>query len=108
MAVSRLTLLIFPTRLLRAHSFFFNDRPTTEIYPLSLQDALPISPRLRPVRGRGVDLRLFRYLPASPRRSRSCGVAVFSLGRVAYEDGSHFGATQAQPSGALSTLAGGY
>src|SRR5438046_6293130 len=27
------------------HSFFFNDPPTTEIYTLSLHDALPISPQ---------------------------------------------------------------
>src|SRR3712207_8599998 len=31
--------------------FFFNDTATTEIYTLSLHDALPISPR--PARGRG-------------------------------------------------------
>src|SRR6516225_12485347 len=31
---------VFPFFLLR--SFFFNDSPTTEIYPLSLHDALPI------------------------------------------------------------------
>src|SRR3712207_8941235 len=28
--------------------FFFNDTATTEIYTLSLHDALPISPRTRP------------------------------------------------------------
>src|SRR6266581_6571012 len=33
--------------------FFFNDTATTEIYTLSLHDALPIS---RPVRGHGVEL----------------------------------------------------
>src|SRR3712207_8748338 len=33
-------------------SFFFNDTATTEIYTLSLHDALPISPdRHRPARG---------------------------------------------------------
>src|SRR2546430_7382016 len=38
--------------------FFFNDTATTEIYTLSLHDALPISRRIRPV-------------PSSPRcRSR--------------------------------------
>src|SRR2546421_9226527 len=31
-------------------SFFFNDTATTEIYTLSLHDALPIYHRLRPVR----------------------------------------------------------
>src|SRR2546430_5560420 len=36
-------------------SFFFNDTATTEIYPLSLHDALPISRRCRtpPRAGRG-------------------------------------------------------
>src|SRR5439155_19322573 len=35
------------TSLLLAFFFFFNDTATTEIYTLSLHDALPISPRLR-------------------------------------------------------------
>src|SRR5256885_11736558 len=34
-----------------ATSFFFNDTPTTEIYPLSLHDALPICQH-RPPQGR--------------------------------------------------------
>src|SRR2546427_4717922 len=33
--------------------FFFNDTATTEIYPLSLHDALPISRRLPPRHARG-------------------------------------------------------
>src|SRR2546426_8521821 len=33
--------------------FFFNDTATTEIYTLSLHDALPISPRRRRARPRG-------------------------------------------------------
>src|SRR2546430_7805673 len=55
--------------------FFFNDTATTEIYTLSLHDALPISPgaragRERPLRGQGVRgpaglLRLRRPLPVS-------------------------------------------
>src|SRR5260370_15877294 len=32
----------------RPHSFFFNDTATTEIYTLSLHDALPISPDAAP------------------------------------------------------------
>src|SRR6266487_3277407 len=38
--------LIAPSRLLSINStsFFFNDSATTEIYTLSLHDALPISP----------------------------------------------------------------
>src|SRR5256885_12277954 len=38
--------------------FFFNDTATTEIYTLSLHDALPISPDARPRRGRHRDQRL--------------------------------------------------
>src|SRR4029078_13742815 len=38
-----------PGNLLTCVSFFFNDPPTTEIYTLSLHDALPIS---RPAGGR--------------------------------------------------------
>src|SRR2546430_10436908 len=38
--------------------FFFNDTSTTEIYTLSLHDALPISPGSRPRRGgRDADVR---------------------------------------------------
>src|SRR5947199_5625974 len=36
--------------------FFFNDTPTTEIYTLSLHDALPILPDLRVLRLGGDDL----------------------------------------------------
>src|SRR3712207_9304358 len=50
--------------LLHSRCFFFNDTATTEIYTLSLHDALPISPGrvqdspLRPAReGRGVGRR---------------------------------------------------
>src|SRR3712207_7728939 len=46
--------------------FFFNDTATTEIYTLSLHDALPISGR-RPVRGAPAR----RSRPAWPR-ARSC------------------------------------
>src|SRR2546428_5669907 len=34
-----------------AFFFFFNDTATTEIYTLSLHDALPISPQLAPLGG---------------------------------------------------------
>src|SRR6266705_4339345 len=44
--------------------FFFNDTATTEIYTLSLHDALPISPPLQ-VQER-------RPAPAPRRRSRKC------------------------------------
>src|SRR3712207_7514323 len=49
--------------------FFFNDTATTEIYTLSLHDALPIS---RPGRGRGAPPRHARNgpgLPAWPARA---------------------------------------
>src|SRR3712207_8255627 len=63
-------------------SFFFNDTATTEIYTLSLHDALPISPSSRPTRRRGRTCRRCsgRAAPArgapvsatsSRRRSRS-------------------------------------
>src|SRR6202051_5392204 len=38
----------FNPLLNRADDFFFNDTATTEIYTLSLHDALPISPRKAP------------------------------------------------------------
>src|SRR2546430_5161049 len=37
---------------MRAYFFFFNDTATTEIYTLSLHDALPISRRRRPAAAR--------------------------------------------------------
>src|SRR3712207_8211089 len=46
--------------------FFFNDTATTEIYTLSLHDALPISAaRAQPAAGRG---RLRPRLPRAPAR----------------------------------------
>src|SRR2546422_4391418 len=48
--------------LLARFFFFFNDTATTEIYTLSLHDALPIYPVLRPDN------------PAGPATSRSTGV----------------------------------
>src|SRR3712207_8401434 len=48
--------------------FFFNDTATTEIYTLSLHDALPICPAGRPERG------LLRIVPARRHReSRGMG-----------------------------------
>src|SRR5436305_13360989 len=38
-----LTCILFMSRKLKAITFFFNDTATTEIYTLSLHDALPIS-----------------------------------------------------------------
>src|SRR2546422_4102494 len=42
-----------PARLLSRFLFFFNDTATTEIYTLSLHDALPISPNRDRQRSRG-------------------------------------------------------
>src|SRR6266581_7469886 len=52
--------------------FFFNDTATTEIYTLSLHDALPISDGLRAVATRSPSRcspRAVRARPAQPRRS---------------------------------------
>src|SRR5256885_10791342 len=46
--------------------FFFNDTATTEIYTLSLHDALPISARVASTRNRGAG----RTLQRVPRRAR--------------------------------------
>src|SRR3989441_6145391 len=46
--------------------FFFNDTATTEIYTLSLHDALPISPRAR--RSRSARIRFPPRGGPSPRR----------------------------------------
>src|SRR5216684_9404137 len=76
--------------------FFFNDTATTEIYTLSLHDALPISPRLAIIGGGGAALsspaelleagcsqicatrgearRVMRRLALQRARSRSLGI----------------------------------
>src|SRR2546430_10872765 len=41
---------LYRCHLLISFFFFFNDTATTEIYTLSLHDALPISCRMKPVR----------------------------------------------------------
>src|SRR6267142_3810098 len=59
-----------PTSFLSS-SFFFNDTATTEIYTLSLHDALPISSRARPPRRAAVlpgERRLPRDAPSPPGR----------------------------------------
>src|SRR3712207_7214060 len=52
--------------------FFFNDTATTEIYTLSLHDALPISGAVRPGAGRGDGVRApgDRGGPLRPGRDR--------------------------------------
>src|SRR3712207_7841171 len=68
--------------------FFFNDTATTEIYTLSLHDALPIFPPIRNARyglasegdfGRGVDLVALRTL--CWHRTRRAGSAAADLRR---------------------------
>src|SRR2546422_7838946 len=63
-------------RCVLAHQFFFfNDTATTEIYTLSLHDALPISSR----RGRspqcGIDRRAVRAVASDPRVPETGGRA---------------------------------
>src|SRR3989454_3205406 len=62
--------------ILTSFFFFFNDTATTEIYTLSLHDALPISPHrqhdLRAGAGRGVSGHPLRHR-AADHRARRCG-----------------------------------
>src|SRR5947199_481139 len=51
-------------------SFFFNDTATTEIYTLSLHDALPIFPSRSPRAGRGRAAPASLSSRAAPRGSR--------------------------------------
>src|SRR3954466_14147027 len=52
--------------------FFFNDTATTEIYTLSLHDALPIS---RPARARPRPLPVQRFSPFPNRQALPCSPA---------------------------------
>src|SRR2546422_2954013 len=55
------------------HFFFFNDTATTEIYTLSLHDALPISPRSARATTRSATARPRRRAPRPPpRRATPC------------------------------------
>src|SRR5688572_32206573 len=59
-------------------SFFFNDTATTEIYTLSLHDALPISsnqPRSRPLRPSAWCARVTSCRPSRPSGSGSACTA---------------------------------
>src|SRR3712207_9054723 len=67
----------------RIDIFFFNDTATTEIYTLSLHDALPISP---PARRRGA------RRASGPRGRRRRGGAAAHRGR----QGSHAGASRSE------------
>src|SRR5258708_25065975 len=57
--------------------FFFNDTATTEIYPLSLHDALPISSRRRPPKGL---VRSAHFLRKRSSRTTSPPPPDFSVG----------------------------
>src|SRR2546423_6512315 len=52
--------------ILAASFFFFNDTATTEIYTLSLHDALPIYQFVQTLFGANVFLCLFNLIPAFP------------------------------------------
>src|SRR2546426_10903872 len=73
--------------------FFFNDTATTEIYPLSLHDALPISCSLLPdiverrERDRAIQRAGVEMRPAEPAGHR-CGGGRFS-GRCRAVDRNH-------------------
>src|SRR2546422_10097613 len=62
--------------------FFFNDTATTEIYTLSLHDALPISRRGRRLRGRGDRAGGDRGGDGRPRRAGAGGHGVTAPERV--------------------------
>src|SRR2546430_17141684 len=66
--VIRSLILLLYTSTVVVFFFFFNDTATTEIYTLSLHDALPICSGLRPP-GRGAQRR--RRAPALPAGGRS-------------------------------------
>src|SRR3712207_7336392 len=62
--------------MLRVIVFFFNDTATTEIYTLSLHDALPISPRRQSARAAcctSAAYRSDRRRSGSRRSSSTCG-----------------------------------
>src|SRR5260370_35263523 len=63
---------MFTTHLLSS-VFFFNDTATTEIYTLSLHDALPISRALRGHGPAGGDGRGLRRRPDAERARRAAG-----------------------------------
>src|SRR6267142_6625226 len=97
--------------------FFFNDTATTEIYTLSLHDALPIRSQLdRGLHDTGIEGRAARGLVAAPRALADRGVGVRgggcprpalrarSRGRAGRgEEGDRVSRRSATPSGPLST-----
>src|SRR5687767_15643650 len=66
-----LSLLVLAFYLvMRLFCFFFNDTATTEIYTLSLHDALPISEDLRPEEPAGGPERVLAVVPLGDGRAR--------------------------------------
>src|SRR5471032_1436927 len=64
----------------RARRFFFNDTATTDIYTLSLHDALPISKKIAATASRAKNMKRFllrwrRWRSVSPGRRSSCAMA---------------------------------
>src|SRR2546426_12306531 len=64
--------------------FFFNDTATTEIYTLSLHDALPICPRFRVLPQERVQIErdVVRWVDAGDRGGRRRGLRGIGRGRV--------------------------
>src|SRR6266481_7034528 len=62
---------VFAPYVFRFFFFFFNDTATTEIYTLSLHDALPICPRQRPQRVPPVNATAAQS-PSGERRLPAC------------------------------------
>src|SRR2546422_1893793 len=65
--------MLVPSQVPLCHFFFFNDTATTEIYTLSLHDALPISTHARRSAAGGVRDGARSVPPAAGRRGRRHG-----------------------------------
>src|SRR5438445_12464499 len=66
--------------------FFFNDTATTEIYTLSLHDALPISQSLQSAGGRGMRSRALHGSGVRAREPLLAGNHVYATDRVLSAD----------------------
>src|SRR5437867_5586737 len=85
--------------------FFFNDTPTTEIYTLSLHDALPILPRTPSDHPRFASHRRHQVRPRQDRKStrlnsshRTISYAVFCLKKKNLKNSSFFYSSAARTS----------
>src|SRR2546426_10628712 len=72
--------MLTPSLLLKVF-FFFNDTATTEIYTLSLHDALPISAELLTSNLRSDRLRTRQGMLGSPKQgfAKRCFLVIFSM-----------------------------